>query len=625
MAAKNGGVAKGAASSRNGGTAERGRVGAKGDGAVPRRGDTEKTAKSEVPASSRRGSSVPPEVEEVLSDGGFTVERFVECFDVLVEAAGGTERLRELVLELGIGGRLAPANSPDLHSSGILSAIAAAQVSAVYAGDIDAPPTAEAIRGEEMRHDLPRGWSWARLSQVALTIQIGPFGSLLHQSDYVNGGTPLVNPANIKPPSIVPDGNKTVSLATLKRLRHYVLRTGDIVMGRRGEMGKCAVVGSGENGWLCGTGSLYVRLTPHMESKFIALWLRSPSVRLRLEGESVGATMNNLNLRILNSLVIAVPPLSAQKTIVAHVDQLMALIDELEAKQTRKRELGTRFIKASLDALTTAESPEEFDTAWKRVVENWETVLDGFERVAELRHAILALGLRGRLVSSRRNSDALAELRRNRSGIHALQGTHIPHAIPSHWVWIRLNDLLESLTDGDHQPPPQVPSGIPFLTIGNVSTGRLDFRDTRYVPASYFEALDSRRVPRSGDILYTVVGASYGRPVLVNESRPFCVQRHIAILRPDGTCLREYLYAFLRSELAYSQATRSITGTAQPTVPLRPLREFIVPIPPLAEQRLVVLKIEHFMKHCDELEAKLRRAEDRASKLTEAVVAEMVG
>jgi len=165
---------------------------------------------------------------------------------------------------------------------------------------------------------------------------------------------------------------------------------------------------------------------------------------------------------------------------------------------------------------------------------------------------------------------------------------------------------------------------VPFLTIGNVTTGRLDFTGTRFVPRTYFDSLDHRRVPAKGDILYTVVGATYGRPVSVDDHREFRVQRHIAILRPDGSCDRDYLLLFLRSPLAYEQATASITGTAQPTVALKPLRSFVVPVPPVAEQRRIVAKVEHLMKLCDDLKAQLRRTDETAGQLVEAVAAKLV-
>ena len=133
---------------------------------------------------------------------------------------------------------------------------------------------------------------------------------------------------------------------TLERLETFKLCAGDIVMGRRGEMGRCAVVAQSEEGWLCGTGSLILRLSNSLYPKYLAMLIGSPNFREYLRRHSVGATMQNLNQSILLKMSISLPPLAEQYRIVAKVDELMALCDRLEARiattdGTRHRLLGS--------------------------------------------------------------------------------------------------------------------------------------------------------------------------------------------------------------------------------------------------------------------------------------------
>jgi len=158
------------------------------------------------------------------------------------------------------------------------------------------------------------------------------------------------------------------------------------------------------------------------------------------------------------------------------------------------------------------------------------------------------------------------------------------------------------------------------LTIGNISRGSLDFAETRFVPESYYSSLDPSRSPRVGDILYTVVGATYGRPALVDTDRSFCVQRHIAIVRPASSVGSAYLCTFLRSPVAYAQASARKTGSAQPTLPLGPLRLFAVPLPPLVEQHGIVARVDALMGICDGLESSLRAANDARGQFAAAAV-----
>jgi type I restriction enzyme S subunit len=139
------------------------------------------------------------------------------------------------------------------------------------------------------------GWVETTLSRATDGIFTGPFGSLLHKSDYVVDGIPLVNPAHITEVGIEPDLRKTVSKATALRLKNYIMREGDIVIGRRGEMGRCAFVTGFENGWLCGTGSFFIKPSSRCNTRYLVRFLRSDSCKIRLEKIAGGAVMPNLS------------------------------------------------------------------------------------------------------------------------------------------------------------------------------------------------------------------------------------------------------------------------------------------------------------------------------------------
>lgn len=167
----------------------------------------------------------------------------------------------------------------------------------------------------------------------------------------------------------------------------------------------------------------------------------------------------------------------------------------------------------------------------------------------------------------------------------------IPFEIPDSWEWVRLETLCWSISDGDHQPPPQVKDGIPFLVISDVSQGKLTFDGTRSVPKWYFDKLQEMRKPQVNDILFTVTG-SFGIVIPVNTSTDFCFQRHIALLKPTPLLNNSFLCTNLTSPLVYDQCKRKATGTAQKTVGLQVLRHLLIPLPPLAEQKRIVAEIE---------------------------------
>ena len=175
----------------------------------------------------------------------------------------------------------------------------------------------------------------------------------------------------------------------------------------------------------------------------------------------------------------------------------------------------------------------------------------------------------------------------------------IPFEIPEGWNWARLQSLSHVITDGDHQAPPQIASGIPFLVISNIANGVICFDDTRFVPRTYFDEIKPQRVPQRGDLLLSVTG-SYGIPAVVNTDRDFCFQRHIALIKPLLSA--NFLSRVVSSSYCSKWFDKKATGTAQKTVALSILRSTLIPVPPLAEQRRIVDVLGKYLALVDGIE-----------------------
>lgn len=156
-------------------------------------------------------------------------------------------------------------------------------------------------------------------------IKIGPFGSLLHKEDYIEGGHPLLNPSHIVDGKVAPDYKLSISEDKYNELSAYQLHVGDVVMGRRGEMGRCAIVP--DEGYLCGTGSLMIRTKGDVTADYIQKVISFPSFKKTIEDMAVGQTMPNLNVPIVSSFQIIKPPIEVQNRYYAFV----AAIDKSKA------------------------------------------------------------------------------------------------------------------------------------------------------------------------------------------------------------------------------------------------------------------------------------------------------
>lgn len=186
----------------------------------------------------------------------------------------------------------------------------------------------------------PLHWKKVKLSELA-DIKIGPFGSLLHKEDYVTGGHPLVNPSHIINGKIIVDDDLTLTEGKYFELSAYRLKKNDVVLGRRGEMGRCAVVD--EEGLLCGTGSLLIRTNGTVTADYIQKIISFPTFKKTIEDMAVGQTMPNLNVPIVSNFMIIVPPLSVQKDyydFVECVDQQKQTVQQsLEKLELMKKAL----------------------------------------------------------------------------------------------------------------------------------------------------------------------------------------------------------------------------------------------------------------------------------------------
>lgn len=238
--------------------------------------------------------------------------------------------LQKSVLQLAIQGRLVPQRPEEGSAEELYKQIQAEKQKLIKEGKIKKEKPLPPITDDEKPFEIPDSWNWVRFNELMNGIFTGPFGSMLHKSDYIENGTPLINPANINKGKIIPSNKMMVSNETKERLAKYILKSGMIVMGRRGEMGRCAIITDKENGWLCGTGAFFMIPSSNVYVKYLKTLFDTAYAKIYLAGNSIGTTMSNLNHSILKNLLIPLPPLAEQKRIVAKIEEILPLCDKLK-------------------------------------------------------------------------------------------------------------------------------------------------------------------------------------------------------------------------------------------------------------------------------------------------------
>jgi len=518
-----------------------------------------------------------------------TAERLLQLFDRVADARDSVPRMRRLVLDLAVRGRLT---------------------------------------GHTGKARVPPGWRTSRLADLLAEDTRNGYGAKPVDDP---PGVPLlrISAGTARLDGIVAEEeHKFVRSSQPSELQAYRLQAGDLLAcrfnGNKASVGRLALFTD------------YLGISPIFPDKLIrvrvSLDLATPEfVRLASWSDIVRAdtetycatTVGNWGISASNLKEVRypLPPLDEQRRIVAKVDELMALCDQFELAQREREAARDRLTDAMLVRLTSGPPVSGNREVRPRSAPESVGQLTARSRLAVWRQTILDLAVRGRLARQVASEAPPPVVTALRTRIDSAQVAALPFEVPGNWVVAALSEACDSVTDGDHLPPPRADSGVPFLVIGNIRTGRIDFSGERFVASAYFEGLDPIRKPKRGDLLYTLVG-SFGIPVVVRDDREFCVQRHIGILRPAKCVDVNFLSLAMASRAVFSQAAAIATGIAQKTVPLTGLRRIRLPLPPLAEQQRIVAKVEALVSLCDRLEASLREGDDLRSRLLDSLLAE---
>jgi type I restriction enzyme S subunit len=570
-----------------------------------------------------------------MKDATFSAARLLELYDRISDAEDAIPRLRRLVLDLAVRGKLVEQDARDEPAVELLKRIGEEKARLVKAKEITQSKNLDQVSADDLVFDIPLHWQPAFVASVLNELQTGPFGSSLHKSDYCIGGTPVINPASLQNERIVPIEKMAVDKKTLERLASFKLRAGDIVMARRGEMGRCAIVTDLEADWLCGTGSLILRPTKYLYARFLVLVIGSPFGRQYLGRSSVGSTMQNLNQSILLKLPFGLPPLAEQHRIVAKVDELMALCDQLERARAGREAVRDRLTIASLARLTAPETDAEaFQSHARFALQSLPTLTTRPNQIKTLRQTILNLAVRGKLVEQDATDEPVAELlkrigkeqagkkeKTKAKGASEEPENSFEEVQPKNWAWSTLNEISLKLHYGYTASADIAKNDVRMLRITDIQDDRVDWTT---VPGC---EIDERNFPKyaleADDLLIARTGGTIGKTFLVSEVPVKSVfASYLIRVQPARALHAAFVKLFCGSDIYWDQLREGSRGGGQPNVNGQTLGRMQIPLPPLAEQHRIVAKVDALMALCDQLEASLTTTATTRSKLLNALLHE---
>ncbi len=441
---------------------------------------------------------------------------------------------------------------------------------------------------DEIPFEIPDSWEWVRLGNIC---DIARGGSPRPIKDYITESADGVNWIKIgdsdKGGKYINSTREKIKPSGVSKSR--MVYAGDFLLTNSMSFGRPYILnvdGCIHDGWLVLSG-----YQTAYDKDFLFLMLSSAFAYQQFCGVVSGAVVKNLNSDKVAEAFFPLPPLAEQKRIVAKIEELLPHIEEYDKAESKVSKLNAEFPEQLKKSIL------QWAIQGKLVPQNPndEPASVLLERIRAEKAKLIKEGK----IKKDKNESII--FRRDNSHYEKLNGVErciddeIPFEIPKNWSWTRLGNVCKSVSDGDHQPPPQTKQGIPFLVISDVSQGKLSFENTRFVSQEYYNGLQDMRKPQCGDILFTVTG-SFGIVIKVDCNLSFCFQRHIALLKMTKLIDVAYFCQLLSSPLVYEQCRLKATGTAQKTVGLQTLRSILLPLPPLAEQQRIVEAIESVFK-----------------------------
>lgn len=373
-------------------------------------------------------------------------------------------------------------------------------------------------------------------------------------------------------------------------------------------------------------------------SKFIQtdFFLNSYST-IKITG--TGTTVAGITQDQLLNYVFALPPMSEQHRIVAKVDELMALCDQLEQQTEASLDAHQVLVETLLATLTNSQDATELMANWARISEHFDTLFTTEQSIDQLKQTILQLAVMGKLVPQDPNDEPAAKLLeriaiekaqlvkekkiKKQKALPPIANDEKPFELPKGWEFAYMQDLCSLITDGTHQTPKYTDDGRPFISAQCVKPFKFMPQHCRYVSEEHYQSYIKNRKPEFEDILLSRVGAGIGEAAVIDSDLEFAIYVSTGLLKPHKSQIHaRYLELWLNSPIGrgFSERNTLGKGVSQGNLNLTLIRSFVVSLPPLKEQLRIVAKFTELNEMCDQLIERLRDSQQTQLQLTDAIV-----
>lgn len=551
----------------------------------------------------------------------------------------GVKKLRELILELAVRGKLVPQDPNDEPASVLLERITAEKAQLVKEKKIKKPKSLAPIEQDDISYRLPNGWAVARLGCICNKLTDGSH----NPAKDAGLGYPMYSSQNVQFREI-DFSNPSRYVDELNYQKEHArtqVQSGDILLTIVGTLGRAAVVPDDAPDFVLQRSVAVIESA--LNSDFLTYFFAAPICIKYFEEHGKGTAQKGIYLGKLSLMPVFVPPLKEQHRIVAKVDELMALCDQLEQQTEASIEAHQVLVTTLLDTLTNSADADELMQNWARISEHFDTLFTTEASIDQLKQTILQLAVMGKLVPQDPSDEPAAELLKRiaeekaqlvkekkikkEKTLPPIAEDEKPFELPSGWEICRLGELLPQFQNGASSRGDKEGNEIVVLRLADIKDWQISLDDTRSI------VIERKSIERyslqEGDVLIIRVNGSadiVGRFVTCHEDYDAIYCDHFIRMRFPVEC---YMPSFL-SLLGSSSIIREkiadlfISTAGQKTVNQTHISSLITVLPPIKEQLRIINKVDELLSICNQLKVRLKESKSTQLQLTDTIVKQAI-
>lgn len=565
-----------------------------------------------------------------LGNAAMNADLLLNHFDRIAEAPDAIPRLRRFILDLAVRGKLVEQDPNDEPVAILLERIRNEKIRRVKMGILREQKSSLSIQNNEKEFNLPKGWKWVRLAEVIKLWN----GFAFKSTDYKEFGVPVIRIGDLQSGQVKLTRAVCVSDDVADNVNSEIWIPPDalLIAMSGATTGKVAFNLTGRRLLL---NQRVGRIEAFFTNIYFIKFFFETIVSLNL-AISFGTAIPNLSSQQIYNTVIALPPLAEQHRIVAKVDELMALCDQLETANKERETRRDQLVASSLNRLSEAQDSITQSAVVRFHLDHFPRLTIRPEHIKQLRQAILNLAVRGRLVPQDPNDEPAGELLkkiqeekarlikngeiRKEKLLPSFEMNEILYSLPVGWKWVPIRQV----TSDRGQTIPIEDFTYIDVTAINKEVGCI--ADPKILAATNAPSR-ARKLVKKGDVIYSCV-----RPYLLNIAiidsdiipRPIA-STAFAVLNGFGLILPKYIWIVLRSPFVIEFVEVKMRGQAYPAINDSDFSLLPFPLPPLAEQHRIVAKVDELMALCDQLESANKERETRQDQLLKSVLHQALG